>query len=87
MRKSLRSLCADLDEEHGRMLDLLTYQETPNFLRSLQLKGKSLAASIQSLTTRKLVKQLSEFSKYVTLRKGDETYSRYEKDFKESRLQ
>jgi hypothetical protein len=78
-RKKFKILCRGLDKEHIKLLDNLTFQETGNFLNGLSSRAKREPAAFQT--------QLLRFSKYVTLRPGEDTYKRYEADQKESRLQ
>jgi hypothetical protein len=87
VRRKLATLSRELDEAQAKMLDMLTFQETATFLASLGTNGKATVDSISSVRPARFRKHLGEFSKYVTLRSGDEVYIRYEAEQGESRLQ
>jgi hypothetical protein len=87
VKNKLKALCRELDDNELGLLDLLTFQETKNFFETLARPGETIVASITRLKGKNFSKRLFEFSRYVTLRSGDDTYKRYEQDQKESRLQ
>jgi len=87
VRKKLKSLSTGLNKDERKLLDLLTFQETRSFFEGLSINHKSIVAGIGHGTSAHFREYLAEFSKYVTLRSGDETYKRYENDQKESRVQ
>jgi hypothetical protein len=87
VRKKLAKLCQGLKTEQLKLLDVLTFQETENFLESLSADGTGVADSVNRITAADFKKHLLNFGQYVTLRLDGETYKRYQNDQKESRLQ
>lgn len=87
VRKKLGALSGELGDANLKLLDMLTFQETANFLSTLAPHGKSIVDSIGKISSAHFAKRLARFSKYVTLRSGEDTFKRYEKDQKESRFQ
>jgi hypothetical protein len=87
VRKKLKTLCSGLDRAQLKLLDTLTFQETGNFINILSPRTGDLLSSIADSDSASFRSQLLNFVKYVTLRPGEVTYTRYEQDQKESRLQ
>lgn len=87
IRKKLTKLASGLGAAEIKLLDLLTFQETENFFSRLLGKDREPLDSISRISPTDFKRNLVQFSKYITLRVGGETYNRYVEDQKESRLQ
>lgn len=86
-RKKLKSLSGGLNKEETKPLNLLTVKEAANFLSTLSSRRGSAVASVRSITLNQFKSRLASFSKFMTIRLGSDTYERYSKDQKESRIQ
>jgi len=97
-RRKLKSVCQTLGKSDREILDLLTFKEMENFLRSLSPFDTPVLKSILQVTPAVFAKRLTQFSQYITLRatpseadrsdqSKENTYERYKNDQKESRLQ
>ncbi|HZM06593.1 MAG TPA: ATP-binding protein [Candidatus Saccharimonadales bacterium] len=87
VKKKLLGLSKDLKAINRKLLNLLTFQETQNYLESLAAPDVSVVEAILIINAGEFEKRLASFCHYITLRSDGDTYKRYIEDLKESRLQ